>query len=72
MNILIKNFNDKVECAEISAMIQVYTTPKYYDKMIADKHIIVKDERQLKSPTVVITKQGNGNLCFEFLDKVEE
>ncbi len=66
MNILIRNYTAKVNPAEISAMIQVYTTPEYYNRMTVDKPIIIEDKRQLKSPTVIITKQGNGNLCFDF------
>jgi len=65
MNILIRNYHDKVNVAEISAMIQVYTTPKYYDRMTVDSPIVIKDE-QLNGPTVTVTKQGNGNLCFDF------
>ena len=68
MNILIRNYNDKVNPAEISAMIQVYTTPEYYNRMTPDVPITVKDER-LKGPTVVITKQGNGNLCFDYKEE---
>ena len=68
MNILIKNFNEKVNPAEISAMIAVYTTPRYYDRMIPDKPLVVKDAR-LKGPTVIITKQGNGNLCFDYREE---
>jgi hypothetical protein len=26
----------------------------------------------LKSPTVIVTKQGNGNLCFDFKTKEDE
>ena len=70
MNILIRNYHDKVHVAEISAMIQVYTLPQYYDRMKIDTPIVIKDE-QLKGPTVIVTKQGNGNLCFEFESEVE-
>ena len=68
MNILIKNYTNRVETTEISAMIQVYTLPEYYNRMVVDSPIVIKDERRLKSPTVVVTKQGNGNLCFDFKD----
>ena len=66
MNILIKNYNEKVNPAEISAMIQVYTLPEYYTRMTVDKPITIVDKERLKSPTVIVTKQGNGNLCFDF------
>ena len=70
MNILIRNFTDKVDTAEISAMIQVYTNPEYYDKIPVESPITIKDQRKhLKSPTVIVTKQGNGNLCFEFKEE---
>ena len=66
MNILIKNYTDKVNPAEISAMIQVYTLPEHYNRMVVDSPITIVDKERLTSPTVIVTKQGNGNLCFEF------
>jgi hypothetical protein len=72
MNILIKNYTEQVNPAEISAMIQVYTLPEHYNRMIIGNPIVIKDERRLKSPTVIVTKQGNGNLCFDFKTKEDE
>lgn len=70
MNILIRNYSDEVIPVELVAMLQVYTLPEHYNQMVVGKPIVVDEgrgtKRQLKSPPVTITKQGNGNLCFDF------
>ena len=70
MNILIRNYENCEHDVELVAMLKVYTDPVNYDRMIADQPIIVNDER-LNNPEMKITKQGNGNLCFEFLKEVK-
>ena len=66
LNILIKNYENCSHDAELVAMLAVYTDVKNYSRMIPDIPIKVKDKR-LNNPEMIITKQGNGNLCFEFL-----
>ena len=69
MNILIRNFENCKHEAELVAMLKVYTTPEYYNMMTKDVPITVKDKR-LKNSEMKITKQGNGNLCFEFIKEL--
>lgn len=70
MNILIKNYENCKHEEELVAMLKVYTQEKYYSVMTPDVPIVVNDER-LQNPEMKITKQGNGNLCFEFMEHGE-
>ena len=70
MNILIRNYENCKHDAELVAMLVVYTRPENYNRMKADVPIVVKDKR-LNNPEMKITKQGNGNLCFEFYKEEE-
>lgn len=72
MNILIRKFENCKHNAEFVAVLEFYTDPQYYDKMKPNVPISVKDKR-LKNDEIIITKQSNGNLCFEFKeDKQDE
>jgi len=70
MNILIRNY-EYCKCeGNLFGLISAFTTPKLYEEMPIDAELVVtKKDFPILSQTIYVTKQGNGNLCFQFKEE---
>lgn len=67
MNVLIRSIDKDTKWNEVVGILALLTTQdEFIEKLDLMKELVFSDKRLNLTRPIIITKQGNGNICVEF------